>query len=239
MRVRGEWPNPVALRQGWSRAVARPWNRSRTDAHLRLIRGSSSFLSSASEAVLGLGASAVVSPPLLAGAQRPWLAAGFNPYVGLTLLRNEVNGELSHPGTVRRLGDTAWARVVSIDAAAFGDEWRAELPALLEALRSTSKSVLLGVDEPGTSELAGYAIVAASTGGGYLQRLAVDPEFQERGHGRTLTRAAHNWARRRGARTMLLNTKPDNQGALALYQSEGYVALPDRLELLRYPSEVA
>ena len=33
---------------------------------------------------------------------------------------------------------------------------------------------------------------------------------------------------------VILNTKPDNDAALSLYQSEGYTVMPDRLELLRY-----
>lgn len=238
MRIRGEWPNPVALRQGWSRAVARPWNRTRPDAHLRLVRGSSAFLASATSAVLDLGATAVVSPPLMASAQGPWRAAGFTGYVRLKLLRSQVDGELAGTERVRRLGDSAWTRVVAIDAAAFGNHWRAELPALVEALASTPQSLLLGIDDPATNDLAGYAIIAAASGSGYLQRLAVDPRFQGRGYGRALTRASHNWVRRRGGRSMLLNTKPDNREALALYESEGYVVMPDRLELLRYPAGV-
>lgn len=236
MRVRGEWPNPVALRQGWSRAVARPWNRTRSDAHLRLVRGSSAFLTAATQTVLDLGATAVVSQPLMAGAQRPWRAAGFETFTTLSLLRLPISGELDGGDGVRRLGDSAWKRVVAIDAASFGDYWKADLPALVEALKSTPDSVLLGADDNATGQLAGYAIVAASSGSGYLQRLAIDPAFQRRGYGRTLTRAAHNWARRRGAHTLLLNTKPDNQEALALYRSEGYVVLPERLELLRFPA---
>ncbi len=49
--------------------------------------------------------------------------------------------------------------------------------------------------------------------------------------------SAHNWARRRGAENMILNTKPENMGALILYQSEGYMVLPERLQLLRYPAD--
>jgi ribosomal protein S18 acetylase RimI-like enzyme len=234
MRVRGEWPNPVALRKGWYRAIARPWNRSRPDAHLRLIRGSPSFLTETAELVLGFGATSVISPPLLGGTQTPWRSAGFDSYTTLRLLRKALDGPEEHPAAVRQLGDDAWAKVVAIDAAAFGDMWKAELPALVEALRSTSTSVLLGVDDPDTGSLAGYAIVASSAATGYLQRIGVHPDHHGRGLGRSLTRAAHNWSLRGGARMVILNTKPDNAAALALYKSEGYTVLPDRLELLKY-----
>lgn len=234
MRVRGQWPNPVGLRKGWYRATARPWNRSRSDAHLRLIRGSPAFLTEAAELVLGFGASSAISPPLFGGTQTPWRAAGFDSYTTLRLLRKALDGPEEPRVPVRQLGDQDWARVVAIDAAAFGDMWKAELPALVEALRSTSTSALLGVDDPTSGDLAGYAIVASSGSTGYLQRIGVDPVHHGQGLGRSLTRAAHNWSLRRGARMVILNTKPDNTAALTLYQSEGYTVMPDRLELLRY-----
>ncbi len=234
MRVRGEWPNPVAIRGGWGRAVARPWNRFRSDAHLRLIRGSASFLSAAADTVLGLGATAVVSPPLLGGTQTAWRAAGFHTYTTLTLLRKPLDGSAPDSRDVRPLGEGSWMHVLAIDAAAFGKRWTVALPALVEALRTTSTSVLLGIDDSESGTLAGYAIVGCGGSTGYLQRIAVDPAFHRRGLGRSLTRASESWAGRHGARTMVLNTKPQNNAALSLYGSQGYVALPDRLELLRY-----
>jgi ribosomal-protein-alanine N-acetyltransferase len=170
----------------------------------------------------------------MAGSRAVWKEAGFEPYTSLALLRRVLDGSEAAAETLRTLTDTEWRRVLAIDAAAFGDTWKAELPALLEALTSASKSVILGVDDPATSALVGYAIVACSAETGYLQRIAVDPAFQRRGLARTLTRAAHTWCRRRGARSVILNTKPDNEAALALYRSEGYTILPERLELLRY-----
>jgi ribosomal-protein-alanine N-acetyltransferase len=167
------------------------------------------------------------------GTQTPWRAAGYQPYTALRLLRKPVAAEEEVAVTVRDLADRDWPGVVAVDAAAFGEMWRAELPALLEALRSAPSSALIGIDDPGSGSLAGYAIVACSAGTGYLQRIAVDPAYQGRGLGRSLTRQANNWLRRRGARHIVLNTKPGNTGALSLYESEGYVLLPDRLELLR------
>ncbi|MBT8216797.1 MAG: GNAT family N-acetyltransferase [Acidimicrobiia bacterium] len=233
MRIRGEWPNPISLRHGWARADARPWNRSRAEAHIRLVRGSGSFLRDATATVLSFGVPAVLSPPLMAGVQAPWRAAGFEPYTSLRLLRKTIGAEEAVARPVRLLGDRDWLRIVEIDAAAFGPDWKAELPALQEALTSARPSACLGIDN-GTGELAGYAIVACSGTTGYLQRLAVHRNAQGDGVGRALTRHTHNWLRRRGARHIVLNTKPDNRAALGLYESEGYTLLPDRLELLRF-----
>ena len=128
--------------------------------------------------------------------------------------------------------DLQWLRLVEIDGTAFGPTWRAELPALREAMTSAPRSVLLGASVDGV--LSGYAIAAASGGTGYLQRLAVDTAAQRRGLGRDLTRASCTWAQRRGARRMVLNTKPDNEPAHRLYSSEGFTAMAERLELLSY-----
>ena len=233
MRVRGQWPNPIVIRRGWAAAHARPWNSSRPDAHLRLARGSAGFLGDATRAVLGFGAATVISPPLMSGTQTTWRTAGYKPYTNLRLLRKTIEQEEDVDAPVRVLADPDWPGVVAVDAAAFGDTWKAELPALLEAVRSTPVSALIGVDDPATGAVAAYAVVASSAGTGYLQRIAVHPAQQGRGLGRALTRHANNWLRRRGTRHIVLNTKPENLGALSLYQSEGYVLLSDRLELLR------
>ena len=79
----------------------------------------------------------------------------------------------------------------------------------------------------------GFAIVGAELGASYLQRVAVDPDAQGRGLGRSLVREAQRWAGGHGAHSMLLNTQPENHRAAALYRAEGFRLLPDRLEVLR------
>lgn len=238
MRISGDWPNPIALSRGWARARARPWNRNRSEAYLRLIRGSASFLEAATETTLELGPPAAISPPLLAGSQQAWRTAGYESYTSLRLLRKSVETESPPAIPVAEIYNPGWARIVEIDSAAFGAAWQAELPALNEALKSTESAALLGIKND-QDQLAAYAIVGVSTITGYLQRLAVAPESQHQGMGRSLTRASVNWCRRRGARQMILNTKPDNQAAQDLYLSEGFELLPDRLELLRYGDSVS
>ena len=67
----------------------------------------------------------------------------------------------------------------------------------------------------------------------YLQRVAVHPDWQGQGMGRSLVRVSARKARASGAHVMLLNTQLDNGCAIALYESEGFVRLPDPLALLR------
>ena len=67
----------------------------------------------------------------------------------------------------------------------------------------------------------------------YLQRVAVHPDWQGQGMGRSLIRAAARGAKRAGSKALLLNTQSENSGATTLYESEGFVLLPESLAVLR------
>ncbi len=67
-----------------------------------------------------------------------------------------------------------------------------------------------------------FAIAGASSDHGYLQRLAVEPGAQRRGHGRALTVDALRWMMRRRLPDCLVNTSVDNDAALGLYGSIGF-----------------
>jgi ribosomal protein S18 acetylase RimI-like enzyme len=51
--------------------------------------------------------------------------------------------------------------------------------------------------------------------------------------GRSLIRAVARSARRHGSKALLLNTQLDNATAAGLYETEGYVQLPDSLAVLK------
>ena len=70
----------------------------------------------------------------------------------------------------------------------------------------------------------------------YLQRVAVDPQWQGQGMGRSLVRVVTRKARESGAKVLLLNTQLDNHSAIGLYEDEGFVKLPEPLSLLHFPS---
>ena len=207
---------------------------------MRLVRGGAHFLAAATAYTLELGPPTVISPPLLAGGQQTWRAAGYETYTALRLLRKSIETETGPSIPVVEVRHPKWLRIIEIDGGAFGAHWQAELPALNEALRSVGTAAVLGINDPAEQDrLAAYAIVGVSGITGYLQRLAVAPRFQRQGMGRSLTRGSVNWCRRRGARQIILNTKPANEPAQDLYISEGFELLPDRLELLRYGDSVS
>jgi ribosomal protein S18 acetylase RimI-like enzyme len=236
IRVRGRWPGPVILRSGWSKAHARPYNDDLPEAGLRLERGSPEFLTRCADWLVEQGVAGVRTGPLDSSSRRPWEQAGFQVHEELALLERPLDRPAARPTAAIREGeDDDWETVAAIDAVSFDVEWRIGRSGLAEAATATpaSRFVVAEVDD----RPVGFAISGAALQVSYLQRLAVLPDARGRGIGRSLTADALGWAMARGARTMLLNTQPDNRAAIALYRSEGFSLLPERLAVLRLAAE--
>lgn len=240
--VRGSWPGSLTLRSGWSKAIARPWNDDVPIAMVRMVRGSSPFLREASQAMIrhasggGSAIEATVSPPLPPPGMRLWLDAGYEPWLDLDLYTRDLLAPMGEPRHVWEDGSKAdWERAVAIDRAAFDELWRLGPIGLEEALHATPKSVFMVLRHE--SRVAGFAIVGSGVGVSYLQRVAVDPQWQGLGFGRSLVRAAMVWGRGHGGRTMLLNTQPANDRAAKLYTTAGFQRLPGGLRIARRVSE--
>jgi ribosomal protein S18 acetylase RimI-like enzyme len=119
--------------------------------------------------------------------------------------------------------------VLQVDAEAFAPFWRLDADGIHEARAATPASrwrVNRG------TEIQAYSITGRARSQGYLQRLAVASGSQGRGLGTLLVLDALTWLRRGGARTALVNTQPDNERALDLYQRCGFRMEPDRLAVL-------
>lgn len=229
---RGHWPGPITFRRGWSRADARPWNATSPDAALRLVRGGTAFLGACAGELLELGASSVLSPPLPASARSPWREAGFTPFIDLALMRKALDPSPPSPNhLVVAADEIAREELLAIDAAAFDEFWRFDINGLTEAIEATGRSSILIIRD-GDGRPAGFAVIGYGSAISYLQRVAVHPRWHGQGMGRSLVRVAARRARTAGAQVMLLNTQFDNRGAIALYESEGFVLLPDALALL-------
>ncbi len=233
---RGEWPGKVTFRRGWSRADARPWNDGASEASLRLLRGGAPFLAACVHQLTALGANSVISPPLPASARSAWTSAGFVPFIDLALMRMSLDHQPPSPShLVIEADDVDLDELLRIDAAAFDSFWRFDIHGLSEAIEATGRSRILIIRD-GDGRPAAFAVVGAGNAISYLQRVAVDPTWQGQGMGRSLVRVAARKARGAGAQVMLLNTQFDNRGAIALYESEGFVLLPEALALLRTDS---
>lgn len=231
LSVRGAWPGSVALRSGWSRVLARPWNDDLPDAAVRIERGSAEFLETCVRWLFEAGAPSAISVPLQTGNRELWDRAGFTEYRRLRLMERALAGKLPDSDhTVRPAQATEWPEVARLDRECFAPDWRIGRLGLTDALAATPRSRLLVVAE---EAMVGFAVVGVSGSTGYLQRIAVDPGRQHEGVGRSLLRQSMRWARRRGARAMLLNTQTDNQRAAQLYLSDGFEILGQQLVVLR------
>jgi ribosomal protein S18 acetylase RimI-like enzyme len=230
---RGDWPGPVSFRRGWYRADARPWNGDTPEATLRLVRGGSVFLEACTAELRDLGAESVVSPPLPSNSLDTWRNAGYEPFIDLALMRRSLDRPVRAPDhLVAEVDDVDIEELLAIDSAAFSEFWRFDRHGLEEAIAATGTSSILVIRE-GSGRPAGFAVVGYGSAISYLQRVAVHPRWQGCGMGRSLVRVAARKARAGGAQVMLLNTQLDNECAIALYESEGFVRLPDPLALLR------
>jgi ribosomal protein S18 acetylase RimI-like enzyme len=122
-----------------------------------------------------------------------------------------------------------------VDRAAFGDPWGNDAGDLAEIRRATPvhRARARFINTSGRRQLVAFAITGSAAGHGYLQRLAVAPAHQGRGHGRALTLDSLAWMRSRRLTYGLVNTAVDNHRALALYESVGFRRLPDELLVMQ------
>lgn len=236
MRIKGSWPQRVQMRRGWALAQARTWNdQTESIAALRIDRGGDRFLAMCADWLGDQGVTLTRSPALAETQTGVWRRAGFRDHLELVVYERSLSDPFGVPRRrVSELEAPDLSVLAGIDDRAFTPDWRVGRHGLEDARDATPTSVVLAVLE-GTNPI-GFAIVGETAGVAYLQRLAVDPDHAGGGIGSSLVRSACQWARRRGAHTMLLNTQPENRAAAGLYLREGFVALGPKLRVLARPS---
>lgn len=160
-----------------------------------------------------------------------WRRAGFDDHFRLVVFERDLRipaGPPLHAVTPEPSPDLE--TLAAIDDRAFEPIWRVGQGGLADACSATPLTEVLTVRDSGT--ILGFAIVGELGSVSYLQRLAVEPNRAREGLGRSLLRATIDWARQRGAHTMLLNTQPENVPAARLYTSENFVTLGPKLRVL-------
>jgi ribosomal-protein-alanine N-acetyltransferase len=77
-------------------------------------------------------------------------------------------------------------------------------------------------------EIAGYTVVAITAEDAHLLNLSIAGPCQRRGLGRELLAFAVKLARDYAARSILLEVRPSNEAALALYAAAGFLVIGTR-----------
>lgn len=169
-----------------------------------------------------------------------FLLAGFEVHERLHLLGRELTDlPEAPPATLRRARKRDRPEVLAIDAVAFAPFWRLDDRGLDDALSATPTSRFRVALDPGSRPgigaepaIRGYAVCGRAGRRGFLQRLAVDPDFEGHGLGRALVLDGLGWLRRRGAERVVVNTQEANQRALELYERLGFRRQPGGLAVL-------
>lgn len=175
----------------------------------------------------------VLTPALTAPEQSVFFECGFAVHERLHLLRHDLFNLPSPtaPGlSIRRGRSRDIEPVLELDGLAFDGFWRFDLNGLLDARSATPRSRfrVACIED----RVVGYHVTGVARHLGYLQRLAVHPQFHGRGLGTALVGDALHWCRRRGSDSVLVNTQEINQRALSLYRHLGFTDEPTGLAVL-------
>lgn len=160
--------------------------------------------------------------------------AGFAVHERLHLLQHDLHDvarEIAPRPTLRPVRRWQHRTLLEVDAHAFDPFWKLDRANLLEAIQATPFTRVTGAFDP---QLIGYAITGFAGEHGYLQRLAVEPSHQGRGHATALVNDALEWLVHRGASGASVNTQEHNERALALYLHMGFTHVNPGLAVLRY-----
>jgi len=71
--------------------------------------------------------------------------------------------------------------------------------------------------------IAGYSIFNIAVDEAHLFNICINPQFQRQGFGRILLEHILDQCRERQAKSVFLEVRPSNVGAIALYESAGFV----------------
>ena len=131
------------------------------------------------------------------------------------------------PHRVKAIGPFRWGHAVAVDQAAFGSIWGYDRRALRSMRSATPLFHARSVRQ--NHRLAGYVMAGIGDRTGYIQRLAVHPDFQRQGIARELVVDALMWMQDHSVSSVLVNTGLHNTAALQLYQELGFEISPEVL----------
>jgi len=120
------------------------------------------------------------------------------------------------------------SRILEIENRCFGLPW-GRLSFEAEMDRADGGGLVAKYQNPAGDELLVafifFRIIADEV---HILRLAVDPEWRRRGIGSRLVTECLRWTCRRGMAAVLLEVRPSNTGAIALYTKLGFQEIATR-----------
>ncbi len=118
----------------------------------------------------------------------------------------------------------------------FKPEGRDSREALSRQLRQ-GRVTLLGAEEEG--RLIGVVMVSHDGRKGWINRLAVEPEYRQQGLGACLIAAAEEELHGQGVEVIAALIEAENEPSLNLFQKEGYLLAREIFYLSKRPGEEA
>ncbi len=118
------------------------------------------------------------------------------------------------------------AEILQLERAGFPAREQWSERAWAEELESPERYVLERLDRE--ARIIGVATFSCVADIADLLRVIVRPDCRSQGIGASLVRAGLEWAGAVGARRMLLEVRPDNASAIALYRSLGFSPVTTR-----------
>jgi ribosomal protein S18 acetylase RimI-like enzyme len=233
---------PLMLRAGGVVARVRPWAFAPNVAHLVLYNQTRlpapSEISSWLAELRAAGFDAVRTGALGVQAGARFERLGFESIQTLVLLEQTpitsapngraADSDRNAASTVRLPPDDDGLASL-VDVAAFGTGWSIDRVGVGDVRAATPRHRARAIRA--NNEIVAYAISGRDGRNGYIQRLAVLPDHQHRGHGVALVADSLRWMARWRVSRALVNTHVGNEAALALYHRLGFTDLADRLHV--------
>ncbi len=119
--------------------------------------------------------------------------------------------------TVRPLTEADLPALTAMEERCFPDPWS---EGILRSALGDRRALWLGTELEG--RLIGYAGMESVLDEGYIDNVAVDPDYRRLGAASALLRAFFEEAARRQLRFLSLEVRAGNRGAIALYTAWGF-----------------
>jgi [ribosomal protein S18]-alanine N-acetyltransferase len=162
------------------------------------------------------------------------ITSGFSTHQSIVMLERDEGSPVSPSGrpevSIRGMLQYDLPAVAEVDAAAFDLLWQNSLLSLERAYPQAAFASVAELD----GRIIGYQLSTRNPLGAHLARLAVRPEAQGQGVGRSLVAELIQKTGQRGMSRLTVNTQSDNATSLAVYKSTGFHETGERYPVYQF-----